>query len=250
MRSSFVLVALAYSSAYGQSINISFGHDSAGPSPSYAARGAAGVWNSITGVSGSSFDLVAIDGSPSGVTVSQSPTTTTLTTPDPSVDGDDARLLNSGLVTTGAETCLSFSGFKPGQYEVLIYAWLPNQPTVKSRTRQDEAPSTTDVGGAWTGAHAEGVTYARYVVTVDGSGSLPAHSGLVPGAPMSALNGIQIRPLSSVESTGGEPKMSSGGCSSGGGGGAGPLGVAALLAALILVAVLRRRTRGHATLSR
>jgi MYXO-CTERM domain-containing protein len=192
------IVALGFGSANGQSINVSFGHSSGGPSSSYAAAGASGVWNSVTGVAGSSFNLVAIDGSPSGVSVSQSPTTTVLTTPDPSVGGDDANLLDSGLVTTGAETCLSFGGFKPGTYEVLVYAWVPNQPTVKSRTRQDQAPSTIDVGGAWSGAHAEGVTYARYVVTVDATGNLPAHSGLVPGAPSAALNGVQIRPLSSV----------------------------------------------------
>jgi hypothetical protein len=192
---SLVIVALTCGSAWAQSINVSFGHTSGGPSPAYAAAGAAGVWNAVTGVSGSSFDLVATDGAPSGVSVSQSPTTTLLTTPDPSLAGDDARLLNAGLVTSDAETCLSFSGFKPGDYEVLIYAWLPDQPSVKSRTRQDEAPSTIDVGGRWTGAHAEGVTYARYVVTVDASGALPAHSGLAPGASMSALNAIQIRPL-------------------------------------------------------
>jgi hypothetical protein len=192
------IVALGSGSANGQSINVSFGHASGGPSSSYAAAGAAGAWNSITGIAGSSFNLVALDGSPSGVVVSQSPTTTVLTTADPAVGGDDANLLNSGLVTTGAETCLTFVGFQPGQYEVLIYAWLPNQPTVKSRTRQDQAPSTIDVGGAWSGAHAEGVTYARYVVTVDSSGNLPAHSGLVPGAPQSALNAVQIRPLTSV----------------------------------------------------
>jgi hypothetical protein len=192
------IVALGYGSASGQSINVSFGHASGGPSSSYAAAGAGGVWNSITGIAGSSFNLVAVDGSASGVSVSQSPTTTVITTADPSVSGDDAKLLNSGLVTDGAETCLSFVGFKPGNYEVLIYAWLPAQPTVKSRTRQDQAPSTIDVGGAWSGAHAEGVTYARYVVTVDSSGSLPAHSGLVPGAPQSALNAVQIRPLGSI----------------------------------------------------
>jgi MYXO-CTERM domain-containing protein len=194
-----VMVALAPGSADAQSINVSFGHASGGPSPSYAAAGASGVWNSITGVAGGVYNLVAADGSASGVSVSQSPTTTVLTTTDPSVSGDDAKLLNSGLVTTGAETCLSFHRFAPGTYEVLIYAWLPNQPTVKSRTRQDQAASTIDVGGAWSGTHAQGVTYARYVVTVDSSGELPAHSGLVPGAPQSALNAVQIRPLSSAQ---------------------------------------------------
>jgi MYXO-CTERM domain-containing protein len=219
------IVALAFGSANGQSINVSFGHASGGPSSSYAAAGAGGVWNSITGIAGSSFNLVAIDGSPSGVSVSQSPTTTVLMTADPSVSGDDASLLNSGLVTNGAETCLSFGGFKPGTYEVLIYAWLPNQPTVKSRTRQDQAPSTIDVGGAWSGAHAEGVTYARYVVTVDSSGNLPAHSGLVPGAPQSALNAVQIRPLSSVPPDGGTMSVPDLGVSSNRDGGGTPASV-------------------------
>jgi uncharacterized protein (TIGR03382 family) len=234
----FVVVSLAWGSANAQSINVSFGHDGNAPSSSYAAAGSAGHWNAITGVAGSTFDLVATDGSASGVTVSQSPTSTVFTTPDPSLHGDDANLLESGLVTTGAETCLSFSGFKAGTYEVIMYAWLPNQPTVKSRTRQDEAPSTIDVGGPWTGAHSDGVTYARYVVTVDASGSLPAHSGLVPGAPMSALNGIQIRPLSSADPGHVPPSAMSGGCSTTGGAN-GPFSVVVALA--LSFALLRRR---------
>jgi hypothetical protein len=215
MKRGVVVFALLCGSASAQSINVSFGHTSGGPSSTYAAAGVAGTWNAITGVAGSSFDLVATDGSASGVSVSQSPTTTILTMADPSLGGDDAGLLNAGLVTSDAETCLSFSGFKPGDYEVLIYAWLPNQPSVKSRTRQDEAPSTIDVGGRWSGAHAEGVTYARYVVTVDAGGALPAHSGLAPGASLSALNAIQIRPLSATA----EIHHDAGGCSVSGGGG-------------------------------
>jgi hypothetical protein len=192
-----VVATLLGTTAEAQSINVSFGHSSGGPSSSYAAAGAAGVWNTITGISNSSVPLVAIDGSTTGVTVSQSPTTTLITDPDPSITGDDGALLNYGLDTSGAETCLFFNGFQAGTYEVLIYAWLPNQSTVKSRTRQDEAPSTIDVGGVWTGAHVAGVTYARYVVTVSQGAQLPAHSGLVPGSPNAALNGVQIRPLSS-----------------------------------------------------
>jgi hypothetical protein len=188
-------VALSAGVAAAQSVNVSFGHASGGPSSSYAAAGSAGVWNAVTGTSGVVFKLVDTDGKASTVTVSQSPTTTMLSATDASLVGDDAALLNSGLVTTGAETCLTFNGLQAGSYEVLVYAWLPAQPTVKSRTRQDQAPSTIDVGGAWSGAHAVGVTYARYVVTVDASGYLPAHSGLATGAPDSALNGVQIRPL-------------------------------------------------------
>jgi hypothetical protein len=214
-----ITLTLLGTSAAAQSINISFGHTNNGPSSSYAAAGAPGVWNTITGISGTSFPpLVATDGSATNVTVSQSPTTTLITNTDPSVHGDDAALLNYGLDTSGAETCLSFSGFAAGTYEVLIYAWLPLQATVKSRTRQDSAPSTIDVGGAWTGAHVAGVTYARYVVTVSQGGSLPAHSGLVPGAPNAALNGIQIRPLSTVTDAGSGTDAGTGGGRDAGGG--------------------------------
>ena len=182
--------------ASGQTaINVSFGHTSGAPSATYAAAGGAGMWNAVTGVAGSDYDLVDADGTSTGVKVSQSPTTTMITTGDPTVTGDDGALLNTGLLTTGAETCLSFSHVDPGTYEVLIYAWTPNAPSVLSRTRQDEAPTTIDIGGAWPGAQTEGVTYARYMVTVASDGVLPAHSGLAPGQPSAALNGVQIRPL-------------------------------------------------------
>jgi uncharacterized protein (TIGR03382 family) len=177
-------------------INVSFGDPSGGgPAATYAAAGAPGTWNRVTGIAGPAYTLVALDGTDAGVSMTQSPTTTLLAGGDASVTGDDAKLLESGLVTTGAETCLSFTGFAAGTYEVLIYAWVPNGPAVMSRTRQDEAPATKDIGGAWTGAHVEGVTYARYVVDVGSDGVLPAHSGLAPSMPSAALNGVQIRPL-------------------------------------------------------
>jgi uncharacterized protein (TIGR03382 family) len=208
-------VGLAASAAHAQSINVNFGPTTAKPSATYAAAGLAGPWNTIAGTSGPVYNgFVAIDGTATPIEMTQSPTTTLLGTGDPSVTGDDATLLDNGLDTTGAETCLMFSGFEPGTYEVLIYAWTPNQPAVLSRTRQDQAPSTKDVGGAWSGQHVEGVTYARYTVTVDSSGNLPAHSGLAPSQPSAALNGVQIRLLAD-----GVPDAGAGG-----GGGATPDG--------------------------
>ena len=107
-----VMLLIAVPAAAQQSINVAFGSDA--PSSSYAAAGVAGTWNSISGIAGKSFKLVAIDGSPSGVSVSQSPTTTLISgSGDPAVSGDDAKLLDNGLVTTGAETCLSFVGLRP-----------------------------------------------------------------------------------------------------------------------------------------
>ncbi|HTR50451.1 MAG TPA: hypothetical protein VMJ10_07055 [Kofleriaceae bacterium] len=255
MRRLAVLVVLcAAGVAHAQSINISFGHISGGPSSTYAAAGAAGTWNNVMGIAGPSADhLLAIDGSTTSISVSQSPTTTVLSGGDTSVTGDDAALLDSGLVTTGAETCLSFSGFEAGTYEVLIYAWVPNAPSVLSLTRQDEAPSKIPVGGAWTGAHAEGVTYARYVVTVDSSGNLPAHSGLDDNMPSAALNGIQIRPLDAVPPDagatggggGGGGETDDAGITSGGhhGGGCAVGGGAPGLLVVLAFALVRRQRR-------
>src|SRR5438270_8618154 len=117
MRRVVVGILAVAAPAGAQSLNVSFGHTSGAPSASYAAAGAAGTWNAVTGIAGADDALVTTDGSPSGVTVSQSPTTTVLTAADPSVAGDDASLLNNGLVTTGAETCLMFSHVDPGTYE-------------------------------------------------------------------------------------------------------------------------------------
>ncbi len=240
--------------AQAQAINVNFGPIDGAPASTYGAAGAAGTWNSISGIAGTTFQIVDLSGAPTSITMSQSPTTTMLTTADASVSGDDAKLLNTGLDTTGAETCLTFNGFTAGTYEVLVYAWTPNAPSVLSRTRQDEAPTTIDVGGAWPGAHTEGVTYARYVVTVAADGNLPAHSGLETGQPSAALNGIQIRPLSAAVDAGPQPDAAGGGggetgdagttpthhggCSAGGSGGLGSGGLV-----LAAVALARRRRR-------
>jgi len=246
-------------SAHAQSVNVSFGPDgSGGPSTSYAGAGAPGTWNRVTGLAGGTFHLVATDGTATNVTMTQSPTATLFATTDPSVSGDDAALLDNGLVTSGAETCLFFDGVQPGHYEVLVYAWLPNQPTVKSRTRQDSAPSTIDVGGAWTGAQSEGLTYARYLVDVGSDGKLPTHSGLVPGATAAALNGVQFRPTGNPSSDAGTAgdAGSGGGAGTGGdagtGGGAhggcsaaGDPGSSLLAISVVLFGVRRRRSRGH-----
>jgi hypothetical protein len=186
--------------ARAQAFNVDFGMPANKPADTYAAAGLPGVWNSIEGQSGTTYALVGLDGRPTGVTLTQTGATSLLSTSDPSVSGNDAALLNDALITNiaGQEVCLGVHGLQPGMYEVLIYAWMPNAPNVRSRARQDLSTMTIDVGGAWTGTHLEGVTYARWILTIDSSGFLGSHSGIVPGAIASngaALNAIQIRPL-------------------------------------------------------
>ena len=72
---------------------------------------------------------------------------------------------------------------------------MPGQPATKSSVHIDTNPNTYLVGGLWTGAHAENVTYARHVVQVT-NGFLGPHSGVPSGgnyAIGAAINGIQLR---------------------------------------------------------
>src|SRR5437899_3122081 len=154
---SFAAVGIAAAGAQAQNINVDFGPAAAGPSATYGAAGLPGVWNSIEGQSTPSvtYNLVDIYGNPTPVTLSQYGGMSLLTTSDPSVTGDDAALLDDYLITYDPtlESCLFVNGLEPGTYEVLMYAWMPNQPAVFSRVRHDLASMTVDVGGTWTGSH-------------------------------------------------------------------------------------------------
>src|ERR1700689_1497303 len=97
-------IAFTASVAHGQAFNVSFGPAGSGPAETYAAAGAAGTWNRIAGQASPevTYHLVATDGSATDVTLTQTPSTTLLAGTDPSVSGDDSKLLNSALVTYDA----------------------------------------------------------------------------------------------------------------------------------------------------
>jgi hypothetical protein len=200
------LVAAGAAGAGAESFNIDFGPADNVPPPGYAAAGAAGLWIGLVAPHGSTtFDLVDVDGLITDVSVRQLGGTQTLNVDDPTVIGEDALLLEDYLVTFSAEveTCLFFEHVDPGIYEVLIYAWMPLDPTVKSFTSidQEEGNPHLEVGGAWQGAHQELVTYSRHLVAVGADGILNMHSGIVPGANPAlgaALNAVQIRPATEI----------------------------------------------------
>ena len=155
----------------GQSFNIDFGLPDAGPSPTYAAAGLVGVWNSIEGEHTPFsnpqiiYDLVDLQGNPTGVTLYQFGGQELIAAHDPSIDGNDAILLNDALVThsQNLESCLYINGLEIGTYEVITYAWMPNHPETISRVRHDFTPGVVSVGGAWTGAHVEGQVGANHL---------------------------------------------------------------------------------------
>ncbi len=194
-------------SAAAQSFNMDFGPAGSEPPSSYAAAGIPGTWNSmqIPHTSPSSLPhasdvfLVDLGGNPTSVRVHQFGGMSLQTIPDASVTGDDALLLHDGAVTfsSSLETCLFINGLENGMYEVLTYAWRPNEPGYKEKVRLDFVPGTVSCGGAWTGAHAEGVTYTRHIVNVT-TGYLGPHVGVLAGfdpATGSMACGMQLRKL-------------------------------------------------------
>jgi hypothetical protein len=200
MRSKLLtIVALTLCAAplHAQSINIDFGQPNTGPSSSYGGAGQAGYWNSIQGLSGTTT-LKDVSGALTNVQYSQSGAAGIITENDPAVTGDDALLMNDGLITYtyGTDSCFYFNGLQPGTYELITYAWRPNHPAQTAKTFVDSTPGVEISGGAWPGSQVHGVTYARHIVIVDTSGFMGPHSGLSASADPAigaVCNGMQLR---------------------------------------------------------
>ncbi len=211
------LGALTAAVVQGQAFNIDFGPADEVPPAHYAAAGRAGVWIGLLAPHGSTTtDLLDVDGVVTDVSVRQLGGTDNRTVDDPGTLGEDGLLLDDYLVTFSAavETCLFFENLEPGPYEVLIYGWMPSQPTVFSYTVADQEPGLPHyiVGGPWGGMHEELVTYSRHLALVQADGILNLHSGIVPGANAglgAALNAVQIRPLTTIFADGFESGDSS-----------------------------------------
>jgi hypothetical protein len=189
-----------------QNFNLDYGEPNVVPSSTYAGAGLPGYWNGIRADLPNVYTLYDLSGSPTAVTFWQTGAAGAIAENDPSVTGDDALLMNDGIITytQGVDSCFYFNNLQPGTYELITYAWRPNHPTEQARTVVDNTPGVEITGGAWPGYQLHGVTFARHIVTVDGSGSFVAHSGLAPGADPAVgavCNGMQIRRLDEFASS-------------------------------------------------
>ena len=198
--SASIVISAITSAASAQSFNIDIGQPGAAPPDAYAAAGLAGHWLSLPCTQGVNvFNLVNIHGNATNVSMSQVGGTDTLMVNDPDVAGDDATLMDDFLIThTSTENCLFLDQMIPGQYEVLVYARMPAQPTIMSRTHVDQEPGSPYqlVGGPWPGHQQEHISYSRHIATVSANGTLGLHAGVPPGGSFTigaAMNAVQIR---------------------------------------------------------
>lgn len=187
------------SSAVAQSVNVDVCNLLGTPGAGYAAGAAqAGFWNGIDAASpGTSFALQDLTNAPAGVSVSYQLFGNGLgnfSFNATGTSGDDQALMDD-LQDIGSGSSLAvwtFTGLNPGSYTITTYAWAPDDP-VNSKSRVN-VPGSGDpeqtLGGAWPGAHALGVTYARHVLNVGGSGQLAVEVRPLVG--FGSVNGIQL----------------------------------------------------------
>ena len=195
-----LLLVSSASSLSAQSINIDFGAGSI-PSDSYAAAGRAGRWNLIGVLPPyQRASLVDVHGSPIAARIYMYGGTQLLQADNPATLGDDGALMDDMLIgwNDPVDECLWIENLVDDDYEVLIYAMTPDDPSRMCRVRVDDGtPGPVEVGGAWPGTHQRGVSYERFVVHTTGR-LIAFHSGLYGGYLQSGMNGVQIRPLSTT----------------------------------------------------
>jgi hypothetical protein len=183
-------VILLASSSRAQSFNIDFARYAGGglPSNSYGAgAGQAGFWTNVDYLF--YWAVPAILDDVNGATTNVELHTAGNLQPmgNAATSGDDERLLDDGVVFPFP---LDFVGLAAGDYDVYTYAWSPSFIT---NVRVSGSPDPQQgVGGAnWSGAHVQGVTYARHHVC-----GLPAGGAInvpfSPAAVYSVCNGVQL----------------------------------------------------------
>jgi hypothetical protein len=190
-----VLIVIFPLAASAQSLNIDFGTPESAPGAAYGAAGPAGAWNTI-GVlpPWDRAPLIGLDGQPVAAQIYGFGGTAMLVSDDPATSADDAGLVDDMLIGMNdpVDVCIWVEDLVNGFYDVIIYALTPNDPARFHRVRVDDAsPPPTMIGGAWPGAHQEGVTFERFTVNVT-NGWIGLHSGLYGGNFESGINGIQV----------------------------------------------------------
>jgi hypothetical protein len=190
-----ILVAAAGAAA-GQSFNVNVSGGS-GPAAAYGAAGLPGAWNNVPLVENVMYPLVGLGGGATSVSVRNVGGTALLSSNNPGTSGNDELLLDTYRATFNAtETCLRFFNLQGGVYQIITYAWLPNDSLHTSRVACDESANPAQyVGGAWPGGFVLGTTHAMHIGSPI-NGEMNVHSGLSGGtATVAALNGIQLRLL-------------------------------------------------------
>ncbi len=190
------LLGYIAASASAQSMNIEWGSPDSSPPATYAAAGLAGVWNTFSAMTpGQRYPLVGLDGSPIAADIANIGFDIIESANILGTSGGDEALLDDCFTSFNdpIDGCIFMRFLEPGEYRVIMYAIAPDDDTLLNRLRIDQnTEGPVMVGGSWSGAHQNGVTYMSQIATVGLDGRLDFHSGLPSGNIRSVLNGVQI----------------------------------------------------------
>lgn len=184
--------------AFGQDFNVDFGTFGDAPGSSYGGAGQVGYWNDIGVLTTSHIPLRGLNGQLTPVSIYGIGGTQMLSFDHPMSTGNDDALIDDMLIgfNSPVDVCVWIQNLENGYYEVTNYALTPNDDELLSRVRVDFAnEGPIYVGGEWTGAHVDGVSFTRHHVYVT-ENEIAFHSGEWGGEVQSGLNGVQIRLLS------------------------------------------------------
>jgi len=161
------------------------------PSNAYGAAAAQpGEWNAIS--SGTSAPMIDLAGMLTRVTLTMGPNSADFGFDNLATTGDDEALMDDAAdIYPGPET-YTITGLGDGDYEILTYAWAPDSDLDHLDVEVVGSPDPIqNVGGAWLGSHAQGVTYARHRITVSG-GSAVTLNLIEFNFELMTVNGLQI----------------------------------------------------------
>ena len=188
----FVLgTTLLAAQASAQSFNVDIGDPLLGvPSAAYGGAAAQpGEWNGIS--AGTSAPLVDLAGTLTGVTLSMGPNSFDYDFDNALTTGDDDALLDDFADVIFDDT-YTISGLADGEYEIFTYGWASDSDLDHLDIEVvGSSDPIQNVGGAWTGSHVQGVTYARHAITVAGGATVTINL-IEFNFELMSVNGIQI----------------------------------------------------------
>jgi hypothetical protein len=161
------------------------------PAGSSGAAGAAGAWNAVPAQT-SGQPLVDLAGASVAATLTCAGGFINFDYENFATTGGDDALLDDCQDLGGPTSVVTwtFAGLQSGDYDVLTYAWAPDNPTFLTNVAvAGSSDIAQDVGGAWSGSHQLGVTFARHHVSV-ATGTLTITLTTTSG--FGSLNGIQL----------------------------------------------------------
>ncbi|MFN0137914.1 MAG: hypothetical protein ACKVS9_17565 [Phycisphaerae bacterium] len=166
LRRATIAIALSLApAAHAQSINLDLGDATGVPAETYGgAANRPGFWNIWNGGDTNPFLLLDLGQSDSRVYIRQTVPFGIGVSDSNDTFGDDEALFDDYITVRGGSRH-TISGLAPGEYEVFIYAWPPDNPVFQTLVAVNEIDFGS-VSGDWPGTFVEGVTHARGIVPI------------------------------------------------------------------------------------